>query len=67
MSPLLNIDTAARLLGISPWTVRDYVATRKLRPVRIGRRVLLEEQELERFVRANKPIPETTGKENLWR
>jgi excisionase family DNA binding protein len=50
MESLLSIERAAQVLGISPWTVRRYIATRKIRPVRIGRRVLLEESELQRIV-----------------
>jgi excisionase family DNA binding protein len=50
MTPLLDIPRAAKLLSISPWTVRNYIAQGKLNPVRIGRRVLLEESELLRFV-----------------
>ena len=50
MQPLKSIDEAAGLLGISPWTIRDYIRNGKLQPVRLGRRVLVEESELERFV-----------------
>ena len=50
MKPLHDIRTAAKLLCISTWSVRAYIRQQKLHPVRIGRRVLLEEAELERFV-----------------
>jgi excisionase family DNA binding protein len=50
MQPLRSVVEAARLLGISPWTIRGYIRDGKLRPVRLGRRVLMEEAELERFV-----------------
>jgi len=50
MKPLHDVNDSARLLAISPWTVRLYVREGKLHPVRIGRRVLIEEAELERFV-----------------
>ena len=50
MRALKSVEEAAGLLGISPWTVRSYIHDGKLRPVRLGRRVLLEEAELERFV-----------------
>lgn len=50
MNPLLPVERAAELLGISPWTVRAYVRVAKLKPVRIGRRVLFETSELSRFV-----------------
>jgi excisionase family DNA binding protein len=54
MKQLHNINSAARLLSISPWTVRSYIHNGKLKPVRLGRRVLLEEAELERFVAEGK-------------
>jgi excisionase family DNA binding protein len=50
MKPLKSVEEAAGLLGISPWTVRGYIRDGKLRPVRIGRRVLLQEEELQGFV-----------------
>ncbi len=50
MRALKSVDEAAGLLAISPWTVRGYIKTGKLKPVRLGRRVLLAEDELERFV-----------------
>jgi excisionase family DNA binding protein len=53
MRALKSIDEAAGLLGISPWTVRAYVREGKLKPVRLGRRVLLPEEELERLVAEN--------------
>jgi excisionase family DNA binding protein len=50
MQPLRSVEQAAVLLAISPWTVRSYIKTGKLKPVRLGRRVLLAEDELERLV-----------------
>jgi len=54
MEALMSIERAAQVLGISPWTVRRYIATKKIRPIKIGRRVLLEEQELQRIVEAGR-------------
>jgi len=54
MRALKSVEEAAGLLGISPWTVRSYIKTGRVRPVRLGRRVLLEEAELERFVAEGK-------------
>jgi excisionase family DNA binding protein len=45
---------AARQLAISPWTIRLYIRQGKLRPVRIGRLVCLDEEELSRFVADSK-------------
>jgi excisionase family DNA binding protein len=50
MNALLSVERAASLLGISPFTVRLYLRHQRLTPVRIGRRVLLEESELQRFI-----------------
>jgi excisionase family DNA binding protein len=54
MNALMSIDKAAELLSISKWTVRHYIRSGKFRPVRLGRRVLLEEMELERLVAEGK-------------
>ncbi len=50
MKALYDINGAAQVLRISPWTVRAYIREGRIRPVRIGRRVLLEETELQRIV-----------------
>ena len=50
MEPLLNIEEAARLLGLSPWTIRLRIHEGKLNPVRLGRRVLIEPSEIQRLV-----------------
>jgi len=60
MKPLWSVVKAAGLLGISPWTVRSYVRQGKLRPVRIGRRVLLQEEELQQFVALSTAQPITS-------
>jgi excisionase family DNA binding protein len=56
MQPLRSVEEAGELLGISPWTVRSYIKTGKLKPVRLGRRVLLAEEELERLVAENMKV-----------
>jgi excisionase family DNA binding protein len=47
---LWNVKEAGSSLGISPWTIRRYIAKGKLAAVRIGRRVLLEPAECRRLV-----------------
>ena len=59
MKPLYDVNGAAQLLRISPWTIRAHIRDGKLKPVRIGRRVLLEEAELERFVAEAKEQSQT--------
>ena len=66
MKQLFDINAAAQLLSISPWTVRSYIRTGSIRPLRIGRRVLFQEEELERFVseaKANGNSANSIGKE----
>ncbi len=65
MEALLNIDKAAEKLGLSPWTLRLYLRQGKLRPVRIGRRVLLEEAELSRFITECRDAVEPQAKETV--
>ena len=60
---LYDVQVAAKLLSISPWTVRAAIRRGRLRPVRIGRRVLLEESELERFVAEAKRTSDTNDHE----
>jgi len=43
----VGVEEAARLLSISPHTVRLYVARRKISSVRIGRRVLIPMQVID--------------------
>jgi excisionase family DNA binding protein len=47
---LLDVRGAAEVLAISPWTVRGLIRDGKLRPVRVGRLVRLEAEELAKFV-----------------
>ena len=63
MNPLQSVEQAAEFLGISQFTVRAYLRDGKLKPTRIGRRVLLRQEELERFV-MERTIPEPSKDEN---
>ena len=58
MKPLKTINEAAELLSVSPWSIRKWIKKGRLQPVRICRRVHLEEAEIERFVaeaKTNRP------------
>jgi excisionase family DNA binding protein len=50
MEALLDINSVARLLSLSPWTIRRLISDGKLVPIRLGRRVLVEPVEVERLV-----------------
>ena len=55
MEPLtVGIDQAAELIGLSPWTIRNFIRNGKLAAVKIGRRTLIERKELERLVEAGR-------------
>ena len=49
---LIGIQEAAEALGLSPWTVRQYIRDGKIKAVRIGRRALVEPSELENLIAA---------------
>ena len=52
---LYSITHAAEVLGISGWTLRKHVALQTIRVVRLGRRVFLPADEVERIVRDGLP------------
>jgi excisionase family DNA binding protein len=54
VKPLHDLKMTAQLLGVSTWTVRGYIRQGKLHPVRLGRLVRLDEEELLKFVASNK-------------
>ncbi len=48
--PLLSVDEAASYLRIAPWTMRHWVADRKIAFVRLGRLVRFRRQDLDAFI-----------------
>jgi excisionase family DNA binding protein len=53
---VMSIDESAAALGLSPWTIRKYIAEGKISAVRIGRRVFVEPSELERIVKEGRGV-----------
>ncbi len=51
---LFGLWDAAASLGLSHWTLRDWIRKGKLQAVRLGRRVLVEPAELERLIAAGR-------------
>ena len=45
---LLDVPTAARLLSISPFTLRRHISLANVIPTRIGRRVLVSRESVEK-------------------
>jgi excisionase family DNA binding protein len=53
---LYDVKDAAQMLAISPWTVRAYIRQGRLCPIRIGRLLRLDQEELERFIVSAKVV-----------
>jgi excisionase family DNA binding protein len=51
---LLSLPEAARRLGLSHHTMRAWVRQRRVPFVRLGRRVLLDPRDVQRFIDANR-------------
>ena len=67
MKQLYDVKGAGELLAVSPWTIRAAIRNGKLRAVRIGRLVRLDEEELQKFVaeaKGNGGITENQEKEH---
>ena len=47
---LLDVNSAAERLGVSPFTIRAWLRQRRLEYVKLGRRVLVPESAIRRFV-----------------
>ena len=62
MDKLYSIEGAAqRLGGISKWTVEGWLSAGKLKRTKIGRRTMISESELLRFIEAGGSGPSPGG------
>jgi excisionase family DNA binding protein len=52
----LGLKEAAAVVGLSPWTLRHWIKQGRVRSVRLGRRVLVEPQELERLIEEGRQV-----------
>lgn len=50
MDKLLNIQESAKLLRLSPNTLRSWIFQKRIRVVRLGRKVLFRESDLEKMI-----------------
>ena len=50
----LSVDEAAPVLGVSVYMVRALIRQRRLPFYRIGRRIVLDREDLEQFLRAHR-------------
>src|SRR5262245_6565579 len=56
---LYTVDETARLLRVSPITIRRYIASGELEAVRVGRGVRVHREAIERFVKPLAPQLDT--------
>ena len=50
MEPLLNVERAAEMLSLSPWTIRSWIRKRKLKAIKLGSRIVVEPQSLRELI-----------------
>ena len=53
IEPLLGVNTAAHLLGISAKTLRDWIQYRRIDYVKVGTRVMIRPETIRKFVSEN--------------
>jgi excisionase family DNA binding protein len=53
IEPLLGVDRAAHLLGISTKTLRDWIQYRKIDYVKVGSRVMIRPETIRSYVATN--------------
>ena len=53
IEPLLAVDRAAHLLGISAKTLRDWIQYRKIEYVKVGTRVMIRPETIRNYVARN--------------
>jgi len=54
----IGLKEAAAALGVSHWTLRKWTRERKLRVIRLGKRIVVEPAELQRFIEAGRVTDE---------
>jgi excisionase family DNA binding protein len=52
----LDVTEAARAVSLSPWTIRKWISTGKIKAIHLGRRVMVELSELERLVELGRKL-----------
>lgn len=53
---LFSLNRSAEYLGVSYWTVRDYIFRGELPSVKLGRRVLIDVRDLDALIAKYKEI-----------
>ena len=52
----LDVTEAARAVSLSPWTIRKWISTGKIKAIHLGRRVMVEPSELKRLVELGRKL-----------
>ena len=52
----MGIKEAADAVGLSHWTLRQYIRQGKVKAVLLGRRVLIEPSELQRLIEQGRSV-----------
>ncbi len=50
MEALMNIERAAEMLSLSPWTIRSWIRKKKLKAIKLGSRIVVEPQSLRELI-----------------
>ena len=58
---LFSIEEAAAYLGISPRSVRTFIAASRLPTIRLGRRVLLDREQLDKWIASQERVEIATS------
>jgi excisionase family DNA binding protein len=53
---LLSVKETAELLGLSKWTIYEWVSKKAIPHVKMGRRVMFDPMDLEKKIEASKVI-----------
>lgn len=65
MTELLSIQEVARITGLHEITIRRYIRSGKLEAVRIGRRIRVRRQDLDKLMQPLHPEPEPASQSDL--
>jgi len=56
---IYSVDQAAIILNVSDHTIRAWYHQRRLKGIKLGRRVMFSEEELQRFIDQGKQLDRT--------
>jgi len=54
LHPLLSIPEAAKILGVSVWTLRQWLSQRRLPYIKVGRLTKLKIEDVEGFIEGHR-------------